>query len=116
MGKANPLSQRLGSTHDKSSDICNTEAAAVAMFFKLNQPLSLQGRGMSQWMLTCSTCGRDFPHSPIHENLTFIKFVLLHKPEFPSEGLALDCPHCGESGTYERHDLTYSGHSGVGSS
>ena len=56
---------------------------------------------MSQWMLTCSTCGRDFPHSPIRENLTFIKFVLLHKPEFPSEGLALDCPHCGESGTYQ---------------
>jgi hypothetical protein len=30
---------------------------------------------------------------------------LLRKPELPSEGLALDCPHCGKSGTYQRYDL-----------
>jgi DNA-directed RNA polymerase subunit RPC12/RpoP len=68
---------------------------------------------MSQWILTCSTCGKDFshssdfPHSSTHENLTFIELVLLRKPEFPSEGLALDCPYCGKSATYQRYDLLY---------
>jgi DNA-directed RNA polymerase subunit RPC12/RpoP len=81
-------------------------------FLKVNEAPSLQGGGMSQWILTCSTCGKDFPHSSMHENskhenLTFIKLVLLRKPEFPSEGLALDCPHCGKSATYQRYDLLY---------
>jgi DNA-directed RNA polymerase subunit RPC12/RpoP len=76
-------------------------------FLKVNEAPSLQGGGMSQWILTCSTCGKDFPHSSMHENLTFSKLVLLRKPEFPSDGLVLDCPHCGKSATYQHYDLLY---------
>jgi DNA-directed RNA polymerase subunit RPC12/RpoP len=62
---------------------------------------------MSQWMLTCSTCGKEFTHSSIPENLPFVQLDLPHKPEFPQGGLAFDCPHCRESATYQRHDLIY---------
>ena len=63
---------------------------------------------MSQWMLTCSSCGKEFSHSLIPENRSFAELELIHKPEFPSNGLTLDCPHCGISGTYQRCDLVYS--------
>ena len=62
---------------------------------------------MSQWMLTCSTCGEDFPHSSIPENAGFDQLDLPHKPDFPPSGLALVCPNCGESAIYQRHDLVY---------
>jgi DNA-directed RNA polymerase subunit RPC12/RpoP len=88
-------------------EVCDTESSRCRQFLKVNEAPSLQGGGMSQWILTCSTCGKDFPHSSIHENLTFTKLVLLRKPEFPSEGLALDCPNCGKSATYQRYDLLY---------
>lgn len=34
---------------------------------------------------------------------------IVNKPDFPPAGLALDCPHCGKSATYERHELRYRG-------
>ena len=61
---------------------------------------------MSQWMLICSACSKEFPHSSIPENLSFVESYLLTKPEFPP-GLALDCPYCGRTATYERFDLRY---------
>src|SRR3979409_676590 len=64
---------------------------------------------VSQWMLTCSSCGNDFLQSSIPENLRFVELHLPPKPEFPPGGLTRDCPHCGKSATYERHDLRYRG-------
>jgi len=67
---------------------------------------------MSQWILTCSACGKEFPHSSIPKNLPFAETYLPPKPEFPSSGLAIECPNCGKSATYERFDLRYRSHSG----
>lgn len=60
---------------------------------------------MSQWMLTCSACGKEFTHSSIQDNRHFLEWP--HKPEFPPRGVDLGCPHCGESATYQRRDLLY---------
>ena len=62
---------------------------------------------MSQWMLMCSACGREFAHSSIPDDGRFSQLELPHKPEFPPWGLDLGCPHCGESATYQRRDLIY---------
>ena len=62
---------------------------------------------MSQWMLTCSACGSEFAHSSVPDNRHLLPLELPHKPEFPAWGLDLDCPHCGESATYQRRDLIY---------
>jgi len=62
---------------------------------------------MSQWMLTCPACGRESPHSSIPNDGRSSELELPHKPEFPPWGLDLDCPHCGESATYQRRDLIY---------
>jgi len=62
---------------------------------------------MSQWILMCPTCGKEFPYSPIRENPGFFQLDLPHKPEFPPSGLALVCSRCGESAMYERHNLIY---------
>jgi uncharacterized Zn finger protein len=69
---------------------------------------------MNQWMLTCSSCGEEFPHSLIPENLSFAESYLPLKPEFPASGLPLDCPNCGKSATYQRHDLRYRGRGPIG--
>ena len=44
---------------------------------------------MSDWMLTCSVCGREFRHSSIPENLSLAESYLPAKPEFPPIGLVL---------------------------
>ena len=62
---------------------------------------------MGQWILMCSICGKEFPHSTISENLSFAEALLPTKPEFPPNGLAVNCPECGQSATYERYDLRY---------
>src|SRR5260221_7268033 len=62
---------------------------------------------MSQWTFTCSACGKEFPHSSISENLPFAGSYSPHKLGFSSSRLTLDCPHCGKSATYQRHDLRY---------
>jgi hypothetical protein len=62
---------------------------------------------MGQWILICSICGKEFPHSSIPENLSFADAYLPIKPPFPASGLAIDCPQCGRSATYERCDLRY---------
>jgi hypothetical protein len=62
---------------------------------------------MGQWILICSICSKEFPHSTIPENLPLTEFYLPTKPEFPLNGLALNCPQCGRSATYERCDLRY---------
>jgi DNA-directed RNA polymerase subunit RPC12/RpoP len=62
---------------------------------------------MSQWVLVCPTCGKEFPYSLIVEKASLAQLRLPHKPEFPHSGLALVCSRCGESAMYERHNLIY---------
>src|ERR1700675_919228 len=70
--------------------------------------LSAQGGGgMSQWMLRCSACGREFSYSSIPDSRDLLPLELPHKPEFPPWGLDLGCPHCRESASYQRRDLIY---------
>jgi len=52
-------------------------------------------------------CFRRVAGSTIPENLSFADAYLPTKPPFPANGLALNCPHCGQSATYERCDLRY---------
>jgi hypothetical protein len=84
----------------------------MGQFSKLSLAYPSKNEGsmdVSQWMLTCSACGNDFLQSSIPENLSFVELHLPPKPEFPPGGLTRDCPHCGKSATYERHDLRYRG-------
>jgi DNA-directed RNA polymerase subunit RPC12/RpoP len=60
---------------------------------------------MANWGLKCKRCGVIFTHSRIGETLTDY-FVPL-KPELPTEGLELECPHCKTKSIYLRNDLTY---------
>jgi hypothetical protein len=62
---------------------------------------------MSQWVLVCPTCAKEFLYSSVVEKSTLAQLHLPHKPEFPSSGLALVCSRCGESAIYERHNLIY---------
>ena len=61
---------------------------------------------MSGKTLTCSACGKEFLYT-IPENLPFTGSYSPHKLEFSSSRLTLECPHCGKSATYQRHDLSY---------
>jgi DNA-directed RNA polymerase subunit RPC12/RpoP len=63
---------------------------------------------MCHWALRCSICGEEIPHSSVVENLPFTYLDLPHKPQFPTEGLDLACPHCGKSAIYQRHELVES--------
>jgi DNA-directed RNA polymerase subunit RPC12/RpoP len=63
---------------------------------------------MPTWMLTCSHCKTDFPHSKIN-TYRYANFVEAPKPDFPDEGLKVECPHCRHSAVYQRTDLRYRG-------
>jgi hypothetical protein len=64
---------------------------------------------MARWVLGCTKCKVDFTHSEILPNNSlpdpFVGFA--RKPEFPTGGLAIECPHCGKASTYQRHQLIY---------
>jgi predicted RNA-binding Zn-ribbon protein involved in translation (DUF1610 family) len=65
---------------------------------------------MPQWMLSCSSCQQQFPHSEIPKEkaspLSGPFGFLIEKPLFPEHGLELECPNCGETSVYQRHQLT----------
>jgi DNA-directed RNA polymerase subunit RPC12/RpoP len=63
------------------------------------------GGGMAHWALSCKNCGKSFVHSKIED--TFENLFLASKPEFPSEGQELECPHCGTRAVYGRHELIF---------
>ncbi len=67
-------------------------------------------KGNPRWVLTCAKCKSEFPHSdvvdrPPSQRDPFTGTV--HKPEFPSDGLSVECPHCKKSSVYQRHQLFY---------
>jgi len=60
---------------------------------------------VSTWNLACKECGKNFTFGDIAD--TFKNFFFAEKPEFPVEGLARKCPHCGSEFTYLRNELIH---------
>ena len=61
---------------------------------------------MPGWILTCKNCSKRFSHSKIEED-KLTNFYLHRKPEFPAEGLELECPTCNTKSQYQQSDLRY---------
>jgi hypothetical protein len=66
---------------------------------------------MPEWVLICSKCHKSFSHSLIAPRDKSYRFDPLwpEKPEFPKGGLELNCPHCGQTATYQRFELMFRG-------
>jgi hypothetical protein len=60
---------------------------------------------MANWELKCEQCGRSFTFAEIEDTLE--NYYLPARPNFPNEGLSLECPHCLTKFTYFRNDLAY---------
>jgi hypothetical protein len=64
------------------------------------------------WVLGCPDCHEYFTHSAI---LTSGQLQLTDpfetwlepKPEFPEGGMAIVCPNCNKTSTYQRHELVF---------
>jgi predicted RNA-binding Zn-ribbon protein involved in translation (DUF1610 family) len=60
---------------------------------------------MERWVLNCEKCNVDIAYSEVEKvRDPFAAFI---KPEFPNGGLKIDCPNCGETSIYQRHQLVY---------
>jgi endogenous inhibitor of DNA gyrase (YacG/DUF329 family) len=69
------------------------------------------GNTMPRWVLYCPRCKKAVPHSEVtfrrareEEGFAWVG----RKPDFPSGGLSLECPHCKETSVYQPHELVYS--------
>jgi len=64
---------------------------------------------VARWILDCPNCKGDFTHTEISPNDrlpdTFLRST--PKPEFPTGGLTITCPNCGNTSVYQRHQLIY---------
>jgi hypothetical protein len=60
---------------------------------------------MASWNLACKKCLKSFAYSQISE--TFVDYFMPSRPEFPPDGVELECPNCQAKSTYYRTDLTY---------
>jgi hypothetical protein len=66
---------------------------------------------MPRWVLGCPECKQDFTHSEItldqerHDFDAFLNSIV--KPQFPVNGLELECPNCRQKSVYYRHQLIY---------
>jgi DNA-directed RNA polymerase subunit RPC12/RpoP len=63
---------------------------------------------MRRWVLNCAECDKEFTHtekaemqSPSSDPFT----GRLPKPDFPDEGLQLECPHCKKRSLYKKSQL-----------
>ena len=61
---------------------------------------------MPRWVLNCPSCQKEFTHTEI-ERRSFQDYYLEPKPDFPEEGLSVQCPNCKTSSVYHRRHLTY---------
>jgi endogenous inhibitor of DNA gyrase (YacG/DUF329 family) len=61
---------------------------------------------MPRWVLYCPICEKEFTHSNI-ERRNPEDYYIDPKPEFPAEGLSVECPNCKKSSVYRRHQLVY---------
>ena len=63
---------------------------------------------MVRWMLQCLFCSQDFAHSEaVFPRMVDDPIRLPLTPFFPPEGSVLECPHCHQSGTYDRRMLGF---------
>ena len=61
---------------------------------------------MARWVLNCSNCNEVFTHSSV-DDVGIANYFMLKKPDFPADGVALECPNCRQSATYQQSDLRY---------
>jgi len=68
---------------------------------------------MEQWVLNCRECNQDFAYT--QDKLTKTRAAddafgwlgLEPKPDFPPDGLNLECPNCGTTSLYQRHQFLF---------
>jgi phage FluMu protein Com len=65
---------------------------------------------MAQWVLRCPKCDKEITHSEIPSQGRIDPYLsMTPKPEFPTGGLKLECPHCNFVSLFQRHQLTIRG-------
>jgi hypothetical protein len=62
---------------------------------------------MAYWVFQYPFCKTEFIYSEISKNLELSELCFPRKPDFPMEGLALECPSCKKSSALQRHQLVY---------
>ena len=60
---------------------------------------------VSNWELSCKTCGHSFTFGEIEDTLE--NYFLPLRPSFPREGLLRECPSCLETPRYAPFELSY---------
>jgi hypothetical protein len=62
---------------------------------------------MPHWIFQCPLCGAELIYAEIAMDLALSELCFPRKPDFPSEGLALECSHCRKTCVFQRQQLTY---------
>lgn len=66
---------------------------------------------MPRWVLNCHDCTQEFTHSSISAKAppddAFLWTGFEAKPDFPSDGLNVECPHCKKTSLYQRYQLLF---------
>lgn len=63
---------------------------------------------MARWVLECPSCNKEFTQSQIGTNLKLADYYIVPKPDFPTDGLQLECPNCKKASLFQRHELMVS--------
>jgi hypothetical protein len=58
-----------------------------------------------QWVLDCPECRAEFTHTIIRSSSIDPFTGPLEKPDFPPEGLRVECPHCKKCCLYKKSQL-----------
>jgi hypothetical protein len=67
---------------------------------------------MARWVFGCPDCSVDFTYAeiPVNNNPQMLDpFVPWSgpKPKFPESGMAIACPNCNNTYTYQRYQLIF---------
>lgn len=66
---------------------------------------------MSRWLLGCPECAESFTYAevtPEAERNDFDLFLnTAKKPDFPADGLEVECPRCNKKSRFYRNQLKY---------
>jgi hypothetical protein len=79
--------------------------------FRVSPDAGLAGVVMASWVLDCPGCKATFVHSRVatdfDQRMMDHYYPLTPKPDFPPEGLLVECPNCRLSSVFKRHQLLY---------